>query len=199
MKRYTLRKTNSIKDRISNWYQAPITFSFKKSTLIIFALIAYIVWSHIHHTKPNPTYNTFNFKAYGIPSKGIKPIDIIENKVQPFDLVQTIGPTVMSSPLVDGYDPGNCTWFVASKDAIPNSWGDARNWLYSAQIQGYSTGSTPKVGSVAWFSPGSSLGHVALVTGINADGSAVITEMNVKGLGIIDERTISASGATYIY
>ncbi len=45
-------------------------------------------------------------------------------------------------------------------------------------------------------------GHVAIVEGVNADGSIKISESNVKGLGVISDRTFTAQEAsqlTYIH
>lgn len=52
MKHYNLRKTTKLKQRISDWYQSPVNikihFNLKKSTIVIFLLLAYIIWGHLH-------------------------------------------------------------------------------------------------------------------------------------------------------
>lgn len=122
--------------------------------------------------------------------------------------LQTVAPVALlpMPPSVEGpanatnlYDWGNCTWYVASKRAIPNDWGNANTWLPRAQVAGYQTGLEPRVGAVAWFPPGGSLGHVAYVLAVNGDGTVLISEMNVQGLGVQSERIINAGQAEYIY
>ena len=97
------------------------------------------------------------------------------------------------------YEWGNCTKYVADKLSIPNSWGNAATWLPTAEYEGYVTGSKPKVGSVAWFEPGWSLGHVAYVEEVYPDGSFLISEMNVEGLNVISSRVITREGVRFIY
>ena len=100
----------------------------------------------------------------------------------------------------NGYPYGYCTYFVATKRAVPNSWGDAKRWLSSAKNAGYATGSTPAVGAIvvtaeSWW------GHVAFVESVNG-GSITISEMNARGWGVTSTRTISAYGGVvrgYIY
>lgn len=97
----------------------------------------------------------------------------------------------------NSYSRGYCTWFVASKRAVPSGWGNARNWLSNARASGFGTGSVPQVGAIAWTGAGS-MGHVGLVTGVN--GSQVtITEMNYAGFGVVSTRVASASSFMYIY
>jgi LysM repeat protein len=83
---------------------------------------------------------------------------------------------------------GYCTWYVASRRSVPWT-GDAWAWFGGAKALGFEVGNTPQPGAimVTWES---SVGHVAYVEAVNADGSWVVSEMNYKGWGIIDERTI---------
>ena len=68
------------------------------------------------------------------------------------------------------------------------SFGNASQWVASAQAAGYATGSTPRAGSVAVY-----VGHVAYVTSVSADGSSCyIVEGGYNGH--YNERWISASG-----
>jgi surface antigen len=57
------------------------------------------------------------------------------------------------------------------------AWGDAKNWGPHAQALDITVNGTPAVGSVAWYSSGTS-GHVAYVEQVNSPTSIVISEMN---------------------
>jgi surface antigen len=115
---------------------------------------------------------------------------------------------------------GQCTWWAEQKFhdysggayintlGINGTSGDARYWGYNASHRGWNVGSTPRIGSIAVFQPGTggagSVGHVAWVTEVYpARNSMVITEMNFKGPGVVDTRTISpafaVNGLQYIY
>lgn len=96
------------------------------------------------------------------------------------------------------YAYGYCTWYVASRRAIPGNWGNAYTWLSAARGAGYGTGSTPRVGAVAWERGN----HVAYVESV--DGNTVtVSEMNYwgggGGWGRRSYRTTSASTFSYIY
>lgn len=114
----------------------------------------------------------------------------------------------MSSATLGNYDLGQCTWFVAEQVNWIGLWGNASQWLSSAQAAGLPTGSTPMIGAVAVWAPNaggaSAFGHVALVTGIQANGLPQVAEMNWSGgPGVVDYRNVdpgSAAGiAGYIY
>lgn len=97
----------------------------------------------------------------------------------------------------NGYDFGECTWYVALKlgqsgHPIPSNLGDAYSWYPIAQAEGLPTGLTPEPGAIIWFPRSwvSPLGHVGLVQSVNADGSVTITEMNWNGWDVVDTRTI---------
>jgi len=130
------------------------------------------------------------------PPPSITAVSLIAPKIQAATTQQA--PTVTSERIYSNdYDYGNCTQFVASKLAIPDTWGNAIDWLANARQQGYITSTVPRINSVAWF-PGSGWGHVALVTAIGPEG-VTIEEMNVRGLAVIDSRTIAPQEALYIY
>ncbi len=101
----------------------------------------------------------------------------------------------------NGYPYGWCTYYAASRKSVPSSWGNAGEWLSSAQSDGYSTGSSPSAGSIvvtgeSWY------GHVAYVESVNGDGSITVSEMNYNGWGVTSSRTISAGSPIikgYIY
>ena len=96
-----------------------------------------------------------------------------------------------------GYIAGNCTAFVARATGwIPAGLGNATDWLKNASAMGYQTGDIPTVGSVAVYHSGSGyseFGHVALVTGVNNDGTFQVQEENYNGLGVVDTRTSTLS------
>ena len=84
------------------------------------------------------------------------------------------------------YPIGQCTWGVKTlADWVGNYWGNANEWGASARKAGYSTGSTPQVGSVIVFPnviyEGINYGHVAYVTHVYDDGSIEVLEANYLG------------------
>ncbi len=90
---------------------------------------------------------------------------------------------------------GNCTWYVKNrKPNIPNSLGNANQWIARAQTAGYATGSTPVVGAI-----GAAGNHVVYVESVS--GAMVnISEMNYNGgVGVVHYRTVPASSFYYIY
>jgi len=89
----------------------------------------------------------------------------------------------------NGYPYGYCTYYVATRRAVPTSWGNAGQWLGSANRAGYSTGSTPVAGAImvtreSWW------GHVAYVESVDGD-SFTVAEMNYSGWGVTSRRTVS--------
>src|ERR1019366_1757483 len=85
------------------------------------------------------------------------------------------GYTASFGTFANTYAWGNCTYYVASRRRIPNRWGNAVNWYYAAQRAGYSVGTEPAVGAIAWTSAGWA-GHVAIVEAISG-GSVRVSEM----------------------
>lgn len=101
--------------------------------------------------------------------------------------------TVISHPAGsrnNGYPYGYCTYYVATRRAVPTSMGNAKNWLSSARARGMATGSEPQVGAIVVTSE-SWWGHVAYVESINGN-SITISEMNYAGWGVTSRRSISA-------
>ncbi|HVV26314.1 MAG TPA: CHAP domain-containing protein [Candidatus Saccharimonadales bacterium] len=92
----------------------------------------------------------------------------------------------------NGYDFGNCTWYVANLVPVPANWGNADTWAYYARLSGWTVRPTPSVGAIAQTSAGY-FGHVALVKAVNGDGTVTITEMNHAGFDVVDTRTVSAA------
>lgn len=99
-----------------------------------------------------------------------------------------------SSPIYgyNGYDFGNCTWYVASQIPVPANWGNANTWAYYARLSGWNVGSAPSAGAIAQTSAGY-FGHVAIVQSVNGNGTITISEMNHAGFDVRDTRTVSAS------
>lgn len=80
-----------------------------------------------------------------------------------------------------------CTDYVHSRRPDVPIYGNAGySWISSAQAQGKATGSTPQVGAVAVTD-----GHVAYVSGVNADGTYQVQEMGWNyQAGNYNERTV---------
>jgi len=98
----------------------------------------------------------------------------------------------------NGYSFGYCTWYVATRRAVPGWWGNAANWYGNAQISGYAVGATPRVGAIAWSGLGYA-GHVAYVESVSG-GMVTVSEMNWNGnWDRVTSRTVPASSFRYIY
>lgn len=96
------------------------------------------------------------------------------------------------------YAYGYCTWYVASRRSVPSFWGNANAWYSNAQISGYSVGSVPRPGAIAWTGAGY-YGHVAYVESVSG-GNVTVSEMNWNGgWGRVSSRTVPASSFRYIY
>lgn len=95
-----------------------------------------------------------------------------------------------SNPYAGGWS--NCTYgawqalYNATGIALPNL-GNASEWYSNAAAYGYAVSGTPTAGGIAVYN-----GHVAYVSGVNADGSVNIVEGGFSGH--YNERTVSASG-----
>lgn len=107
------------------------------------------------------------------------------------------GPIDIPSPL--GYLTRECVDFVTwrlneqsgtTKEPFNQKFmgfGNAVNWRDRATAAGFKVDQTPKLGSVAWWGAGvwaggfgaGDPGHVAIVSGVNSDGSIVIEQYNV--------------------
>jgi LysM repeat protein len=113
--------------------------------------------------------------------------------------VNAITPRLTSfSSGANGYAYGYCTYYIAGRRPIPGFWGDARNWYYNAQASGFSVGSVPVAGAIAWTAAGY-YGHVAYVESVNGN-SVTVSEMNFNGAwNRVTYRTASASSFRYIY
>ncbi|MCE2281580.1 CHAP domain-containing protein, partial [Streptococcus thermophilus] len=81
------------------------------------------------------------------------------------------------------YPVGQCTW--GAKSLAPwagNNWGNAKDWIDSAQAAGHSVGTTPVAGAIAvWPKDGGGYGHVAYVTSASGVNSIQVMESNYAG------------------
>lgn len=111
----------------------------------------------------------------------------------------------------NGYEPGNCTWYVFNRQAqighnIDGYMGNGGQWGYNYnKTPGASIDSKPQVGDAVSFSPGvagssSEYGHVAQVEVVNSDGTFLVSEMNTLGLYSMGYRMFQpGAGMTFIH
>jgi surface antigen len=98
----------------------------------------------------------------------------------------------------NGYSFGYCTYYVATRRSIPSNWGNANAWYYNAQASGFSVGSVPIPGAIAWTGAGY-YGHVAYVESVSG-GMVTVSEMNYNGgWDRVSWRTVPAYTFRYIY
>ncbi|MDA5509784.1 COG3942 and LysM peptidoglycan-binding domain-containing protein [Streptococcus thermophilus] len=105
------------------------------------------------------------------------------------------------------YPVGQCTW--GAKTMAPwvgNYWGNAKDWIASAQAAGHSVGTTPVAGAIAvWPNDGGGYGHVAYVTSASGANSIQVMESNYAGNMLIGnyrgtfDPTSSAHGGSVYY
>ena len=105
------------------------------------------------------------------------------------------------------YPVGQCTW--GAKSLAPwagNNWGNAKDWIASAQAAGHSVGTTPVAGAIAvWPNDGGGYGHVAYVTSASGINSIQVMESNYAGNMLIGNYrgtfvpTSSAHGGSVFY
>lgn len=81
----------------------------------------------------------------------------------------------------NGYDVGECTWYVATQITVPANWGNADTWAAGARAAGWHVSSVPSVGAIAQ-TPAGGFGHVGIVVAINGD-QVEIRDMNNYGDG----------------
>lgn len=103
--------------------------------------------------------------------------------------------TAGANPYSGGWS--NCTWsawqlvYNNLGISMPN-FGNASEWVASAQARGYATGTSARAGSVAVYQ-----GHVAYVAAVSADGSQCYIMEGGYG-GAYNERWISVTGSSYL-
>ncbi len=79
----------------------------------------------------------------------------------------------------NGYDYGWCTYYVATKVAVPANWGNANTWDSGARASGWIVSPVPRAGAVAQSDRMSYLGHVAYVEAVSDDGTQIkYSDMN---------------------
>lgn len=85
----------------------------------------------------------------------------------------------------NGYDYGWCTYYAASRVAVPNNWGNANTWDDYARRSGWTVSSHPVAGAVAQSDAMSFLGHVGYVEAVSDDGTMMkYSDMNgIAGWG----------------
>lgn len=136
---------------------------------------------------------------------GLKPGDQIVIPNGHIQAVVTLGSFASSFAATyggNGYDYGYCTWYVASRIAVPTNWGNANTWDNYAALSGWKVSSVPVVGAIAQ-TDGGWLGHVGIVTDVSTDGTMIkYADMNgIAGWGRVGYSDwVSASRyAHYIY
>ncbi|CAD0135583.1 Glucan binding protein [Streptococcus thermophilus] len=114
---------------------------------------------------------------------------------------------VLAASSPNTYPVGQCTWGAKSLASwVGNNWGNAKNWIASAQAAGHSVGTTPVAGAIAvWPNDGGGYGHVAYVTSASGVNSIQVMESNYAGnmsignyRGTFDP-TSSAHGGSIFY
>jgi surface antigen len=94
-------------------------------------------------------------------------------------------------------EPWRFTW---SNLAGPGGNGNAVAWKDGAISRGYRVDSSPGIGSVAWWgaSRGGGLGHVAIVSAINSDGSVNIEQYNATPYAYSTQNNVRAEAYLHI-
>ena len=118
----------------------------------------------------------------------------------------TVNAQIARASAGNRYAFGNCTWYAYERRLqlgrpVGSFWGNAATWSMYARAAGYRVDNVPEVGAV--MQNGGGYGHVAIVEGINSDGSITISEMNYAGnFNRVTSRTVSAgsaAGFSYIH
>lgn len=68
----------------------------------------------------------------------------------------------------NGYDPGWCTWYAASRVSVPTNWGNASTWDDRARLSGWTVSQVPRIGAIAQKNGG--MGHVGIVEDVKQEG-----------------------------
>lgn len=91
------------------------------------------------------------------------------------------------------YYAGQCTAWVASKRYVPDGWGNATDWKWHAQQEGWTVSSVPVAGAIGW-----TYGHVVYVESVGS-GVVTISEQNYDWNGSIRTITVPVGKYTYLY
>lgn len=134
---------------------------------------------------------------------------VVEEKVQ--EPAPTIKPEARQhlqyNSDASSYPTGQCTWGVKTVAPwVGDYWGNGGQWAESAARDGFRTGKTAEVGSVASWDDGG-YGHVAYVTDVDpATGYVKVLEANYNGdqsigdhRGWFDASNPTWGNVTYIY
>ena len=134
---------------------------------------------------------------------------VVEEKVQ--EPAPTAQPETRQHPQYNSdassYPTGQCTWGVKTVAPwVGDYWGNGGQWAESAARDGFRTGKTAEVGSVASWDDGG-YGHVAYVTDVDpATGYVKVLEANYNGdqsigdhRGWFDASNPTWGTVTYIY
>jgi surface antigen len=86
----------------------------------------------------------------------------------------------------NGYVPGYCTYYAASRVSIPSNWGNANTWDNYARASGWTVSSRPVPGAIFQTDIGWA-GHVGIVEAVSPDGTKVkVSDMNgFAGFGAV--------------
>jgi len=91
-----------------------------------------------------------------------------------------------------GFESDQCTYHLdsiyrqATRECLPSEGANAHVWDENLRDCGYAVSNTPEIGDIAvWEASvaGNEYGHVAYVTGVNADGTFSVSERNLRGDG----------------
>ncbi len=76
--------------------------------------------------------------------------------------------------------------------------GNAGNWPEIAKAQGYTVSETPVAGDIVSWPGMGQYGHVAIVQGVNPDGTINVSEMNYVPGKYTTRQNVSSKGAQFI-
>ena len=96
-----------------------------------------------------------------------------------------------------GYCTRQCVSYAAwaverSGKKAPMYWGNAKNWKWHGEAEGYAVNKTPEAGAVAVYTSGY-FGHVQFVEAVYGNGTMRISQYNAQLTGKYSEATVSSS------
>ena len=94
----------------------------------------------------------------------------------------------------NSYGYGQCTYYIASRIALPPFLGNANAWAWSLPQNGWRQ-SSPVTGAIA-VSQWGWAGHVAIVERVDS-GGVYVSEMNYAGWNVISYRYVNPGEFTY--
>lgn len=107
-------------------------------------------------------------------------------------------PTWSVGPIGNNYSYGYCTYYVASRRAVPQRMGDATNWEAGLRAAGWTISYTPVAGAIGISHVGVS-GHVVIVEQV-VGNQVLISEMNgTGGWNVVSQRLTNSSEFVYAY